>query len=87
MPDAMNQSQCEYCGQEERYGHNAICVMNTVEEQRAEIERLRAFVGWIDSWVSNPVGSYSVSALDGLFGLTRDKIEALGHQQSTVEDK
>jgi hypothetical protein len=34
--------RCEYCGQEERYGHNAICVMNEVEELRAEIERLRA---------------------------------------------
>jgi len=39
--------QCEYCGQED--GHNAICVMNVVNEKiayvrglEAEIERLRA---------------------------------------------
>lgn len=38
----MSQDRCEYCGQEERYGHNAICVMNTVEELRADNERLRA---------------------------------------------
>ncbi|RPH76027.1 hypothetical protein EHM76_00300 [bacterium] len=27
--------RCEYCGQEERYGHNAVCVMNEVERLRA----------------------------------------------------
>lgn len=37
--------ECEYCGQEERYGHNAICIMNTVEELRVEIERLKARLG------------------------------------------
>ena len=52
-------------------------INRTMEEMQAEIERLRAFVGWVDSWVSNPVGSYSVSALDGLFGMTRDKITHL----------
>lgn len=46
-------------------------------EAAAEINNLRQFIDWIDSWVSNPVGSYSVSALDGLFGMTRDKIAAL----------
>jgi hypothetical protein len=44
---------------------------------RAENERLREFVDWVDSWVSNPVSGYSVSALDGLFGMTRDRITAL----------
>lgn len=44
-----------------------------------EIERLKAVVGWVDSWVSNPVGSYSVYALDGLFRTTRDKIAAVPH--------
>lgn len=53
----------------------------TIRQQHEEIERLKAFVGWVDSWVSNPVGAYSVCALDGLFGMTRDKIAALsGHQ-------
>lgn len=37
----------------------------------------RNFVSWVDSWVSNPAGSYSTAALDGLFGMTRDKIAAL----------
>lgn len=50
---------------------------DAISEKNAEIERLRDFVGWVDSWVSNPVGSYSVAALDGLFGMTRDKIAAL----------
>lgn len=40
---AMTQDRCEYCGQEDRYGHNAICVMSTVEELRAQVERLRAW--------------------------------------------
>lgn len=37
----MSHDRCEYCGQEERYGHNAICVMNTVAELRADIEQMR----------------------------------------------
>lgn len=40
-------------------------------------DQLMDFVSWIDCWVSNPVGSYSVSALDGLFDMTRDRIAAL----------
>lgn len=50
----MSQDQCEYCGQEERYGHNAICVMNTVEELRAEIEQLRAFANSIGQCTCAP---------------------------------
>lgn len=42
-----------------------------------KLEQAQAVIDWIDSWVSNPVGSYSVSALDGLFGMTRDKIATL----------
>lgn len=38
----MSQKKCEYCGQEERYGHNAICVMNVVAELRAKVEQLEA---------------------------------------------
>lgn len=44
---------------------------------RAENERLREFVTWVDTWVSNPVGSYSVAALDGLFSVARDRIAEL----------
>ena len=42
-----------------------------------EIERLRDFVRWVDAWVSYPVGAYSVSTLDGLFCMTRDRIAEL----------
>ncbi len=51
--------------------------IKTPGELLNEIARLRDFVNWVDSWVSNPVGSYSVSALDGLFGMTRDRIAEL----------
>lgn len=46
-------------------------------EAANEIERLRAFMGWVEAWASNPAASYSTAALDGLFGMTRDKIAAL----------
>lgn len=42
----------------------------------AEIERLQSIVDFVDSWVSNPVGSYSTDALDGLFAMTRDRINS-----------
>lgn len=45
-----------------------------------ENDNLREFIGWVDCWISNPVGSYSVAALDGLFKMTRDKIAALAHR-------
>ena len=41
------------------------------------IERQQSVIDWVESWVSHPVGAYSVSALDGLFGMTRDKIAAI----------
>lgn len=44
---------------------------------RAERDELQAFADWVETWVSNPVGSYSVHALDGLFAMTRDKLAAL----------
>lgn len=43
----------------------------------AERDRLREFAAWVDTWVSNPVGAYSVSALDGLFGMARDRLGAI----------
>jgi predicted nucleic acid-binding Zn-ribbon protein len=48
----------------------------------AQLANVRDFVRWVDSWVSNPVGAYSVCALDGLFGMTRDKIAALAQTSS-----
>lgn len=42
-----------------------------------ELATLRDFAGWVDTWISNPVGSYSVNALDGLFRMTREKLFAL----------
>ncbi len=47
------------------------------------IEELESVIGWVDSWVSNPVGSYSVYALAGLFSATCDKIAAAVPQFST----
>jgi hypothetical protein len=40
----------------------------------AEIERLREFAAWVDTWVSNPIGAYSVAALDGLFAMARARL-------------
>lgn len=42
-----------------------------------ELNKLRDFVKWIDTWVSNPASSYSTDALQGLFGMTRDRIALL----------
>lgn len=42
-----------------------------------EAKELREFVAWVDTWVSNPVGSYSHPALAGLFSQTREKIALL----------
>lgn len=46
-------------------------------EAAKEIERLRDFVSWVDTWVSNPASAYSINATEGLFGMARDKIAAL----------
>jgi hypothetical protein len=43
----------------------------------ARVKELEDFVGWIDTWVSNPAGSYSLHALDGLFAATRERTAAL----------
>ena len=45
-----------------------------IDEVLAEIERLRAIVAHVETWVCNPAASYSVMALDGLFGATREMI-------------
>lgn len=45
--------------------------------QPCQCGELRDFAAWVDTWVSNQAGAYSVHALDGLFGMARDKIAAL----------
>lgn len=62
------------------------CPKAVLREQQ-ELCDLRDFVGWVESWVSNPVGAYSVSALDGLFGMTRDKIAALHSSMPLPSDE
>ena len=52
-------------------------VASNIDAGAKEIERLREFVSWVDTWVSNPASAYSTDALNGLFGMTRDKIAAL----------
>lgn len=44
------------------------------ERALREAAALRDFADWVDTWVSNPAGSYSVYALDGLFGMARDRL-------------
>lgn len=45
--------------------------------EQKEIESLRDFAKWVDTWVSNPSCAYSHPALAGLFSQARDKIAAL----------
>lgn len=52
-------------------------VANAALDGRDRDEPLRDFARWVDTWVSNPAASYSSAALDGLFGMTRDRIAAL----------
>lgn len=42
-----------------------------------EVQQLRLFAGFVESVVCNPVGSYSVAALDGIFSRLRGRIAAL----------
>jgi hypothetical protein len=52
-------------------------VAGNIDAAADEITRLREFAAWVDTWVSNPAGAYSTDALNGLFGMARDKIAAL----------
>src|ERR1700682_2003353 len=74
-------ADCKKCG----CGPGDRCALAVIAEQR-ELKQLREFVNWVDSWVSNPVGAYSVAALDGLFGMTRDKIATLTPAQSQASE-
>lgn len=62
---------------EPEFGWRQFKTLPIQHEAADEIERLREFASWVDTWVSNPVGSYSVYALDGLFAMTRDRLAAL----------
>lgn len=42
-----------------------------------EVQQLRVFANWIDTWISNPARAYSHDALEGLFGMTRDRLAEL----------
>lgn len=55
----------------------ALATKPAVKDDETVVEALRDFVAWVDTWVSNPVGAYSVDALNGLFGMARDRIAAL----------
>lgn len=57
--------------------HPGCAIMSSPPHTHEDLARLSDVLGWVESWVSNPVGSYSVHALDGLFAMTRDKIAAL----------
>ena len=48
---------------------------------RARVAVLEGALAWVDTWVSNPSGSYSVEALNGLFGMTRDRLAALAGEK------
>jgi hypothetical protein len=48
-----------------------------INRDLADVKKLRDFANWVEAWVSHPASSYSVSALDGLFGMTRDRIAFL----------
>lgn len=48
-----------------------------IHEVADELASLREFARWVDTWISNPAASYSTDALDGLFGMARDRIALL----------
>lgn len=52
-------------------------VANAALEGKRQNEPLLDFARWVDTWVSNPAASYSTAALDGLFGMTRDRLASL----------
>jgi hypothetical protein len=64
-------------GTENVYMDVAVNNAAEIKKLKHDISRLRQFVDWVDAWVSSPVNSYSLSALDGLFLMTRDGIAAL----------
>ena len=48
-----------------------------IVELLRERDVLRDFANWVDAWVSNPVDTYSVIALDVLFDMARGRLTAI----------
>ena len=48
-----------------------------LESSAMRVAELEFVLGWVETWVSNPASTYSTDALNGLFGMTLDKISAL----------
>ena len=47
------------------------------DEWQRTATALAMFAGWVEGFVSQPVGAFSVDALNGIFAMTRDKLAAL----------
>lgn len=64
--------KCPRCGA----GLGDVCWPG-INNDLLELNKLRDFAKWIDTWVSNSASSYSTAALDGLFGMARDRLALL----------
>jgi hypothetical protein len=53
-------------------------------EAMPDLQKLQEFAAWVETWVSNPVGAYSVQALDGLFAMTRERLAALSQDTHSL---
>jgi hypothetical protein len=62
--------RCEAYKGQVKDGANEIVLL------RGQVEKQKACLNFVDAWVSQPVGAYSVYALDGLFRRTREHIAA-----------
>lgn len=67
----------EYAGSNTNLRNDIVQMGMARDSAERALREAREAIQWVETWVSNPVGSYSVHALDGLFGMTRDKIAAL----------
>lgn len=66
-------------------GHEIKSTWKNQEKYYAQNQRLWDFVRFVESWIGNPASSYSTDALEGLFGMTRDKIGALVEAQPLAD--
>lgn len=67
----------EYAGSNTNLRNDIVQMGMARDSAERALREAREVIQWVGTWVSNPVGSYSVHALDGLFRMTRDKIAAL----------
>ncbi len=56
---------------------NIRALLEALDDAERERDEARDVAAWVETWVCNPASAYSVSALDGLFAMTRDRIEKL----------